>query len=331
MNSTAPMESTASPKVHRFEFSDDFRKPQTLVSRYDWQIEDSQIVVEGDVACTVTRKLLWFKKRGPVKQRYVILTSKGALIIYETEYAGYVIDLQKTVSISTSSEMFSTRRKHYRRCDMKICVPQGSIKFHLINEDIPKWRDTLMAVHEGFVEKFHTLKPDAGDDAHDSTVTCAGNESEDTVFRDSPPPSAFIPDKQQLRVQEQLTTFHSGGMAANVSTKSDLYAISPDVQSDTRSAKSRNREEEGFSESDSETGSGLFMIREEETREAVTSIRSGYVSVKDRKREFEQRGTIIQCKRTDSKQQPYAKPIMFPQAATSTKLGVYDPKAVRSP
>ena len=30
-------------------------------------------------------------------------------------------------------------------------------------------------------------------------------------------------------------------------------------------------------------------------------------------------------------QQPYAKPIMFPQAATSTKLGVYDPKAVRSP
>lgn len=75
---------------------------------------------------------------------------------------GYVIDLQKTVSISTSSEMFSTRRKHYRRCDMKICVPQGSIKFHLINEDIPKWRDTLMAVHEGFVEKFHTLKPGQG-------------------------------------------------------------------------------------------------------------------------------------------------------------------------
>ena len=63
-------------------------QPQTLVSRYDWQIEDSQIVVEGDLACAITRKLLWFKKRGPVKQRYVILTSKGALIIYETEYAG---------------------------------------------------------------------------------------------------------------------------------------------------------------------------------------------------------------------------------------------------
>jgi len=45
------------------------------------------------------------------------------------------------------------------------------------------------------------------------------------------------------------STFHSGGMAANVSTKSDLYAISPDVQSDTRSAKSRNREEEVFSPS----------------------------------------------------------------------------------
>ena len=46
---------------------------------------------------------------------------------------------------------------------------------------------------------------DASDDAHDSTVTCAGNESEDAVFRDSPPPSAFMPDKQQLSTQEQLT------------------------------------------------------------------------------------------------------------------------------